>query len=320
MSKKIKDNSFKRIIYFPERINTFTTFFIIILYTLILYIIGNSSFKPFNYNVDLEKLNYISGKEVRYEDLNPYVLIRGTLINKNADKEDEELEVDYEMQYRVYASIYTVGTTKPTQIRYFYSLMDKENKTHYLYESSKDGINPTSSTAPNQHVLNHNLIGNSIVVGKDAITKVYIKLRYNNDDHPDKIVKVLEEIIEIKANEISGNLFGESNEIEDILKINFFLRDFSSDRLKAKFDIVFDEIDTPFHLNMQSWLITTTGEIYPFFGLYNYRTPKKYSVSTEADVYKYINAEYIYLKMQYTDNNKKLYSLYYKVAIADLLE
>ncbi|MCK9536412.1 MAG: hypothetical protein M0R05_02290 [Bacilli bacterium] len=318
MSKNIKKVRIKDIIEFPVRINTFTVFLIIILYGLLLYIMASLSFPPMNYHIGLENLNYVPGTEVYNTEINPFVLVRGTAVNKS----EKEGQIELGLQYRIFAYIDTVDTNKPTKIRYFYSLTDKNGKTWFLYETSKNGVDtPSSSTTPYRRVVSHSLVGNNLEVGKEAITKLYIRLRYNNNGENDKIMKITEDVIEIRNKEIKGSLFKTENSLDDILEITFTYRNFDSDKYKSNFKISFNEekISTPFHINLQSWIITENGKAFPFLGLYNYRTPKDFTPGVETDVFKYVNPEYIYLKLEYTGNKQQTRYLYYKAAIADLL-
>src|SRR5690554_401176 len=99
----------KKIVRFPERINDLSLFFIVLLYGLILFVIVNLSFPKTNYHIGLENLDYYPGETVYNSEINPFVLTRGTVV----DKSESENEVELGIQYRIFAYIDAMGNNKP---------------------------------------------------------------------------------------------------------------------------------------------------------------------------------------------------------------
>lgn len=311
MSKQETREVWQGFIQFPERLNAFAIFLIVVLYGAILYLISSLSFPPADYHVGLKNLNYVTGAESANAEINPFVLIKGIAIDEN----DDEKKVELGVQYKVYSYIDAFGSYRPTRINYFYSVADKEGKTWYIYETTR------SVTTSSYRIVTHNLVGNNLEIGKDAITEVYMKVRYDDNDEKNKQVKVAENIIELKKKELKSSIFTSNNTLEDILQLTFTLKNLDSEKLNFNFKIDLLPLNPePFHLNMQTWIVTDGGKIFPLNGLYNYKTTRDFSPSIETEIYKYVQAKYIYAKLAYTDNEQNTRWLYYKVAVADLLE
>ncbi len=315
MSKQENRVSLKSIAQFPDKLNTFAMFLIVILYGALLYLITSLSFPPVDYRVGLKNLDYVPGKEAHNEEINPFVLVRGTVVNKSED----EGKVDLGVQYRVYAYIDAVENKRPLGVKYFYSLTDKEGKTWFLYESKTGTDTPVTST-PYRRIVSHYIVGSNIEIGKDAITDLYMKVKYNIGEEKNKVYKVTEKVLGIRKSELNAAVFKTEGVLDDILEVTFSFKKTDNEKYSTNFTLDFlKDIENPFHLNLQSWIVSESGKIYPLLGLYNYRSPKKFNPTLETTVYKYVQPEYIYLKLEFTDHENAIRRLYYKTAISDLL-
>ena len=161
MSKQETREVWQGFIQFPERLNAFAIFLIVVLYGAILYLISSLSFPPADYHVGLKNLNYVTGAESANAEINPFVLIKGIAIDEN----DDEKKVELGVQYKVYSYIDAFGSYRPTRINYFYSVADKEGKTWYIYDHKE-------RYDSSYRIVTHP-VGNNLEIGKDAITEAY---------------------------------------------------------------------------------------------------------------------------------------------------
>ena len=82
-----------------------------------------------------------------------------------------------------------------------------------------------------------------------------------------------------------------------------------------------DKDISKFHIDMQSWIVTESGEYLPFIGVYNYTGySKKYTNST-SDINMKLKPKYIAAKIVYKDqNNLEENTCYFMQEISDLKE
>ena len=60
-----------------------------------------------------------------------------------------------------------------------------------------------------------------------------------------------------------------------------------------------------FHIDAQSWVVTTSGEYLPFIGVYNYTGPSLKYTNSLRDIDEDIKPDYIVAKVVYRDENNK---------------
>lgn len=295
----------ENILNFPNKINIITIFLIFILYGLLLFSLAVIIFPKDNYSI---QLNY--EPSTYNEEINPFILVRGTATEVKKDNNETEIV----NETRIFAYIRNLGSNKITKARYIYSGLDSSGVMRYLVESSANG-----STVPTSH-------NSSITVrpGGGDFDKFFIKVRYNigeNENAETKVLTLSEEVLHLTKRELKSKNFSTDNTISEILTLNFTFADKgSSTQFESNFEIKMDDETTFHYLNMQSWIITEDGEIFPFLGLYNYRDKKSFKPSYITYVNKYIQPKWIYAKVNYTDvATNEVCQLFYKVSINELL-
>lgn len=309
MNKKNNHNpniTKENIFNFPNKINILTIFLIFILYGLLLFSITIMIFPKDVYSI---KLNY--EPSTYNEEINPFIFVRGTAIE--VKKENSETEIVNET--RIFAYIRNLGSNKISKARFIYSGLDSSGVMRYMVESSANG-----STVPTSHV-------SSIAVrpGGGDFDKFFIKIRYNigeDEKVETKTLTLSEEVLHLTKREIKSKKFSSDNTISEILTFNLTFSDKGSGttQYESNFEIKMND-ETKFHyLNMQSWIVTEDGEIYPYLGLYNYRDKKSFKPSYITYVNKYIQPKWIYAKVEYTDvETNEMTHLLYKVSVDELL-
>ncbi len=74
-----------------------------------------------------------------------------------------------------------------------------------------------------------------------------------------------------------------------------------------------EDVKDNFHVDMQSWIVTESGEYLPFIGVYNYTGPSKKFTNSLKDINEKLNPEFIVAKIVYRDQtNQKEYISYFK--------
>ena len=74
-----------------------------------------------------------------------------------------------------------------------------------------------------------------------------------------------------------------------------------------------------FHIDMQSWVVTKSGEYLPFIGIYNYTGPSMKYTNSLRDIDKDIKPAYIVAKVVYRDANNKTEEIsYFKQKIENI--
>lgn len=77
-----------------------------------------------------------------------------------------------------------------------------------------------------------------------------------------------------------------------------------------------DTVASKFHVDMQSWVLTKSGEYLPFVGVYNYTGPSKKFTKSLIDINEDLEPEFIVAKVVFRDeNNKTEYVSYFKQEI-----
>lgn len=293
---KAKRNTF---IFFPDKINLLTSFFIVILYGLILGAILFIAFPNSNNHLFLD---YPAGEY--NEDINPALFVRTT--PAKANEADDKIEISYSF----FAYIKSVSGNKPVNVRFAYSGLDIEEKMQYFFDSGSKGY----SLPLNHHYLKTNLIN-------PGFSKYFIKVIYeqalDEENASPKILKLSETVLTLNKKELKSNKFNNITENE-MLKISFKITD-EEDKYNGLVSVEPKTDATGIHINMQSWLVTADGKIYPYLGVYNYTSTDKFNPPYVSVINKYLNVEYIYAKAEYRDQTGNTVMVYYKERIADLL-
>ncbi|MDD3999548.1 MAG: hypothetical protein PHX62_01465 [Bacilli bacterium] len=295
---KAKQKNYKKSIFnFPERINLLASFLIILVYTFILAVILNVAIPKMDYRVQPD---YPEGQY--NEDINPFLFIRST---PTKNEESGEIEVNYWF----YTYIKPISANKPTNVRYAYSALDQDGIMRYFNESSKNGV-----SIP----INHHSIASNIK--STGFSKYYIKVIYDqvlNEEKDTKTLKISEEVLKLSKKELTEEVF--RNEANEYVDLSFSVSDYNEQQYRGNLNVDSKNKEIDYHINLQSWLVTEDGKIYPFLGLYNYNFKDKYYPSSyPSTIYKYLHVEYIYAKLEYQDANG-FQQIYYKEKLDNLI-
>ena len=290
---------------FPNKINALTILVVLVVYTLGLVLMARVISPELDYVVEL---NYEPG--VYHSEINPYAFIRGTAIDTDATDDETTLRP----QYRVFAYVNAMAPAAPTNVRYAYSALDADGMMKFFYESTRVGSNLP---------VFHQVVASAEFVGGDDFQKYFIKVKYDVVEGTETLTKELtlsEQVLHLSKRELDDAKFTASGAITDVLNVEFSFSDPGSSSAQYDANVTIDfNVTTPYHVNMQSWLVTVDNDIVPFFGLYNYCTPDDFEPWYASAVYKYVKPEFIYVKLEYKDEQGIVTPLYYKASVTELL-
>jgi len=290
---------------FPNKINVLTIMLVLIIYALVLILMAKVISPELDYVVEL---NYEQG--VYHSEINPFVFVRGTAIDTDTTDEETTLRP----QYRVFAYVNAMAPAAPTNVRYAYSGLDADGVMKYFYESLRTGSNLP---------VFHQVVASAEFVGGDDFEKFFIKVKYDMVEGTETVTKELalsEPVLHLSKSELDDAKFAANNAIDGVLNVEFMFSDPGSSSAQYDTNITLDfSVATPFHVNMQSWIVTIDQEIIPFFGIYNYCSPKDFEPWYASAVYKYVKPEFIYVKLEYTNETGIVIPLYHKASVTELL-
>lgn len=289
---------------FPEKINLLTYFLIIILYAGILGTVLVLAFPEKDYRVILDY------PAAEYNaDIDFAIFVRST-----PQKVGEEGKEKLEISHSFYGYIRKITGINIKKIRFAFSGLDVNGKMQYIYETNKDGY----ATLP----LNHHYLKTGVKA--DGFSKYFIKVIYfpveNGEDISPITLKLSEEVLTLNPKELKNAAFLEKE--SEYINLSFRVTaDTSNDDRYNGYITVDPKIkESGFHINVQSWLVTTDGKIYPFIGLYNYTDVAKFNPNYSSTIYKNLDVEYIYAKAEYTDAAGAKHMVYYKEKLSELVK
>lgn len=306
--REIKSTSYlDNVVRFPSKINIITIFFIVILYGIILILLLNVISPKYDYVVEL---NY--APSTYNEEINPFVILRGT--PSDVDKDSNTVTIGN--TYRVYAYVESMNSLQIENIKYAFSGLDNGGVMRYIVESAtKTGY----KSLPVTHYASSPT--NPLGGGYD---KLFMQVRYDltkNEETVTKEVELSEKVIQLYRFELNDKKFTNKSTIDDIVSLTFTMREDQNNQYLGKFKIEPKHLDVPYHINMQSWLVTDNNQIYPYLGVYNLSTRKALNPTYEYAIDKdYITPKWLYVKLEYKNyTTNEISNLYYKVSIADLV-
>ena len=281
-------------------------FLIFILYGLLLFGIGSLVYPEYNPVVALDyPLNTTYNEEI-----NPYVFIRGTATLEKDEDDKEEMVNSTQM----FVYIRALNGVNIPNVTYSYSALDKGGVMRYFIESSRSG-----AKVPVTHTSSKRISP----TGND-LEKLFIKVKYkliaSDESEVTKELRFSENIINITEKDLSKFSLGSVLSEKASVKFEFRDKSLTDPQYETNFQITLADKTKPYKINFQSWLVTEDNDIYPYVGLYNYSYTDNFKPSYYTYVNKYVEPEWIYSKLEYTDMiTKEVHILLYKVSVEQLL-
>ena len=255
--------------------------------------------------------------QVYNEEISPQISIVGL----RTFNDNDEQTLKYSISVNVSAR-YEAGGTDPkykiTNFRMMASTKAKltdenPNSTYYFTEHS------TFSTP-----ITHTFTVDNGSKGQHPST-FYVRLQYETDNGTN--IETFKENVFVLPTEQEKSLMSEwykinSEENKKISAVNikvsksedpigvleFQVRKSTEENKKGIYEAgtrirITDTNVEKFHIDMQSWVVTKSGEYLPFIGVYNYTGPSLRYTNTYREIDERLNPEYIVAKIVYRDKN-----------------
>ena len=146
-----------------------------------------------------------------------------------------------------------------------------------------------------------------VKVSDNAIDTIKAHYKYQssiNEVMEVREVKYKEEVLNFNEED-----YTQISNQDDVFNISLKKSNLNDDKYRFKYSINFKTEDEAVHLDMQSWIKTKDGDIYPLMGLYNYATFSEDYISVSDEIVdKVVEIEEIYIKLIYSYNDN-LYTL-----------
>ncbi len=265
--------------------------FILVLF-ICLFLSGCSNMKGLQYD------KIVAEHEVYHQDLNSYVVI-----NAKPVLEKDTIRVKYAIT--IYANI-VEGTG-----RYFnYYQVDwttdtgKIDQYYHIFQEDARKRSYAQNFFPYNYVY-----GNQI-------TKVDVLYDYEYLIQEESIatkVKYSEEMMMLPTSELTSLKFVDSLENYQIELIASKRKTEEFNRFKL--NIHFVNLEETSHIDFQSWIVTSDGDIYPFYGIYHYQIDSGDFISVGDEMIDdIIDFKEMFCKIKYY-NHEEIYEEYYKMKI-----
>jgi len=160
--------------------------------------------------------------------------------------------------------------------------------------------------------------------GKSRIPEeFYIKLNYTDNDNVDQTTTFKEEILKIgnqnQYNNINIIVDKEmevaEGESQRQVRLNFVGK-VEQNNFALRMSIEITDDTRPYHIDMQSWIVTETGEVLPHIGVYGFTTNNSYQTSDGIDLD--LKPKYVFSRLVYHEEGKKPQNIYYKESLSNL--
>lgn len=154
----------------------------------------------------------------------------------------------------------------------------------------------------------------------------FVRIKYLDQDEEEQTLTFKENMLDMG----SKNRYSKYNIITDEekhsgidrktqVRIDFYGSRVENDFvLRSQIEVV--DISKPFHLDMQSWIISDSGEVYLATGVYGFSRRNYYVPPTPHLIDVKLRPEYIYSKVVYYEEGKEPQSILYKERLYDLPE
>jgi len=267
--------------------------FIYILILLIFFLFGCNSN---NYSINKTHTLY-------NDTIDPYFIIKGTphnILNFQGDKELIN-------SYNISINIQSLLDEEIDNVNFEVNTINYINEHSLVYQNyDKHGDRtPIIKT-----------IANNINVGGNGFKQIYGKVNYTHQEEVNKSFDFYENILLIIDDKISEDSYIDSQESELVnIRISFQEEE---DYYNTEFTISLLK-DEKHHFDFQSWLMTPSGGVFPFTGLYNYYLNTNHISLSDNLIYKDIDFLYMYFRCVYWNEDGHPTEILKKYEIIDLL-
>ena len=289
-----EENKLKKLITFPQRINNISLLLIIVVYIAI--------FGVFSFLI-IPKVSYTIIPNYEHAVINPdygvYIKVTNTIEVDDNKKASQKGTITIYFDQEYYKDDYLVN--------YEVSRLDNDNSMHYLYSGKRSNY----STLPNSHTL---VSGVSVSGGgyKTLFTNIKYHLVDNEEDI--KTYQFKEDLLTIDRKELKKDSILEKG-VEGKFQFTYKIIENGYGRMGVTLNFVPTSDENQYHIDAQSFLVTSSGEIYPLIGFYHAYSELKDVISGYTSYNKDVDGLMFVLKVNYYDANGEKSTYLYKEVI-----
>lgn len=293
--KENKSNKINEILTFPERLNTLTLFMIVVLYVVVIGVFSFVISPGVNYTI---VPNY--KHQLYNEDFSVYFKITNTIEIDDSKKITQKGTLT-----EIFASNLK---GEDQRINYEVSRLDNDGSIHYLYSGKRSNY----ATLPNSHTLISN-----VTVTNGGYKSLFGNFKYYLYPNEEEITtySIREDIINLTRKELNKAKTIEK-ELEDKFGFSYTFTESGTGRTSVTVNVRILTMEEWYHLDFQTFAITSKGEIYPLVGFYGYYSDLKRAISGYTTFDSKVEVVAFVAKANYYDENGNLTNYLYKEAIA----
>lgn len=286
----------------PEKLNITTIFLAILLYIALLLGVLFISFpdKIFSANSFIVKTDF---PHILYdEDISAVIKITNLVKKEENSTEDDKLF----NQFSISALFNKNSELVIPQYNLYYSAVYGDGSIKYFSTNKRNGFPHT------YQMLTRTKVPDRI------IKEINGEIHYTVGEER-KILQYSEEILTLLPKEMAKAESKENIIEEDVFKIKFTPSYYDLAEYNYKIEIEVTDSADKYHLDMQSWVESAEGRLYPLLGVYNlHLKEKKFNSTDNEKIAQVSHPETVYFKVNYYDVNGELTTYLYKLPFPNL--
>ncbi len=284
-TKEIQVNEKQSFFSFPQRANNLTILFILLVYLIVGGVVAFLISPNVNYTVVPSYKH-----ELGDDTVSTYLRITSS-VNKETSgfntKESITIYLDR-----------NVNDTNEYVVNYEFSGLTKKDNIDYMYTGARSNY----VTLPMTHTVK-----SQVSIKDGGFKAIFGKIKYHIKDteDSDKEYKFKEELITLNKSEIK-RIKNTDRDFDGLFRFTKTLiekmgEDYSSLSLNVQI-----ETEDKYHLDFQSFIVSSDGSIYPVIGFYGYYSVRKNVLTGFTTISSNLDIKYFIVKANFYDANGKL--------------
>lgn len=304
--KNILNKEKKNFLSFPKFLNNGTILIIIAAYIVLLLALIIMVIPKYNYTSVPDYSHTMINK-----DISGYFKLTSTITSNSKG------DIDQTQTLTVFIAENNIdGSNEEKDIKVNYEISGLTNKDtmDYMYSGSR----ATYSVVPVQHTL----ISNSSVDGgnyKKLFGKINYETTNENGIQEQKEYKFSESILTLSKKELK-NATNEKKTIKDVVSVSASaVKSSEADYYETNTNVNINIQTKLYHLDYQSWIVTSDGNIYSLAGFYNVSYSERPTLTAMNKISSNLDVEYIVLKVVVTNSYGYTQTLLYKEKFENII-
>ncbi len=291
---------------FVIKLNKSSFMFIIIAYMLLLTLLVV---------IITPSKNFIVVPAYQHVVYNDEITPQITLVGIRTFDDDGNMSLRYSVQAKMQGRFNENNVDPKLEIIRFQMSSFLENKKMYYFTEQENRTTPIS----------HTYTMTTTEVEENIPDQFFIKINYKNKDGESKIATFLENVMLDMPQGVTyssvNNITSSADPNKTEVDLDFYATK-NEEAYLASVSIMVNDMTKKYHIDMQSWVVTESGEVLPFIGVYGYSDQKySYTLSNrEVSLQLKPKELYSYLRYEVEDSNKNVTvkTIAYKTLFSEL--